>query len=207
MEPRRLSNVDGSLVSAFDNARIPSKGFEKAALSPTEEFLNFSSPVNRRDSFAVPSRVENDRRVSFAPDNNAPDSRSPTVAESISTTDPPITPPQPHEPLGSYLASLDTPLLRTSLSSQLQSTLETPYFLHPSNLIQQTCPPRQQQEGGVLFFPVSKPSSTSSLFPVSGRLDDQPDEAVRRRLVLARRKSLQWVPKVGSPLARHGFES
>ena len=65
----------------------------------------------------------------------------------------------------------------------------TPYFLsRGAQLLQQTCPPKQTQ---------------NLLFPVSGEIDDQPDESMRYRLLLARRKSLQWAPKVGSPL-RYG---
>ena len=64
----------------------------------------------------------------------------------------------------------------------------TPYYLSKgAQLVQQTCPPKQSQE---------------LLFPISGNIDDQPDEAVRQRLLAARRKSLQWVPKVSSPLGR-----
>ena len=64
----------------------------------------------------------------------------------------------------------------------------TPYYLSKgAELVQQTCPPRQTMH---------------SLFPMSGRIEDQPDESVRQRLILARRKSLQWAPKVGSPLGR-----
>ena len=64
----------------------------------------------------------------------------------------------------------------------------TPYYLSKgAQLVQQTCPPKQTQE---------------LLFPVSGRIDDQPDEGVRQRLLMARRKSLQWVPKISSPLGR-----
>jgi len=64
----------------------------------------------------------------------------------------------------------------------------TPYYLRQgAQLMQQTCPPKQ---------------SLQPFFPASGRIEDQPDEAVRQRLILARRKSLQWAPKVGSPLGR-----
>ncbi|KAI9715444.1 MAG: hypothetical protein M1812_005920 [Candelaria pacifica] len=65
----------------------------------------------------------------------------------------------------------------------------TPYYLSKgATLIQQTCPPKQ--------------SGKRLLFPLSGEIDDQPDDVLRQRLVLARRKSLQWAPKVGSPLGR-----
>ena len=64
----------------------------------------------------------------------------------------------------------------------------TPYFLSKgATFMQQTCPPKQTMQG---------------LFPVSGNIEDEPDVEVRRRLLAARRKSLQWAPKVGSPLGR-----
>ncbi|MCJ1377314.1 hypothetical protein MMC17_000408 [Xylographa soralifera] len=64
----------------------------------------------------------------------------------------------------------------------------TPYYLSKgAMLVQQTCPPKR---------------TLQPLFPLSGRIEDQPDESVRQRLMLARRKSLQWAPKVGSPLGR-----
>lgn len=64
----------------------------------------------------------------------------------------------------------------------------TPYYLSKgAKLIQQTCPPKQTGQ---------------LLFPLNGRIEDHPDENIRRRLVEARRKSLQFAPKVGSPLGR-----
>lgn len=61
----------------------------------------------------------------------------------------------------------------------------TPYYLSKgAELVQRTCPP--------------KPMG----FPVSGDIDDQPDETVRRRLLEARRKSMQWASRVRSPLGR-----
>ena len=64
----------------------------------------------------------------------------------------------------------------------------TPYYMSQgTQLIQQTCPPKQTMQ---------------SLFPVSGNIEDEPDETVRAKLMKARRKSLQWAPRVGSPLGR-----
>lgn len=61
----------------------------------------------------------------------------------------------------------------------------TPYYLSKgSELVQRTCPPKQMG------------------FPISGDIDDQPDETVRRRLLEARRKSMQWASRVRSPLGR-----
>ena len=83
-----------------------------------------------------------------------------------------------------------TPIGHNNMDAFGDSSLSpnTPYYLSKgAQLVQQTCPPKQSQE---------------LLFPVSGNIDDQPDEAVRQRLLVARRKSLQWVPKVSSPLGR-----
>ena len=64
----------------------------------------------------------------------------------------------------------------------------TPYYLsRGAELVQRTCPPKQK--GGALF-------------PVTGDVDDEPDESVRQRLLAARRKSLQWISKTRSPLGR-----
>lgn len=65
----------------------------------------------------------------------------------------------------------------------------TPYFLAKgASLVQQTCPPKQ----------LGQP-----LFPLSGRIEDQPDQSLRQKLMIARRKSLQWAPKIKSPLGRN----
>ena len=65
----------------------------------------------------------------------------------------------------------------------------TPYYLSKgAKLVQQTCPPKHTEP--------------MSLFPVSGNVEDQPDETVRRRLMEARRKSLQWSSRIRSPLGR-----
>ena len=79
-------------------------------------------------------------------------------------------------------------MYETSDNASSWGSPTTPYYLSKgAELLQQTCPPKQNMQ---------------PLFPLSGRIEDQPDETVRQRLILARRKSLQWAPKVGSPLGR-----
>ncbi|KAG8533104.1 uncharacterized protein KY384_001887 [Bacidia gigantensis] len=64
----------------------------------------------------------------------------------------------------------------------------TPFYLSKgATLIQRTCPPKHKGD---------------RLFPTSGNVEDEPDEEVRRRLVAARRKTLQWSSKTKSPLGR-----
>lgn len=64
---------------------------------------------------------------------------------------------------------------------------QTPYFLKKEMLVQQTAP-------------VSKFLNSEQIG--AGFLEEKKDESVMMRLMAARRKSLQWAPKVGSPLAR-----
>lgn len=134
-----LSSINGNLVPAEVPMRVTFN------LSPTKEFLNFSSPLSRRDSIAVPLP--------------SPDPETPRAIDQF---------------------------YNDGESSYGSPT--TPYYLsRGAELVQQTCPPKQTMQ---------------ALFPLSGRIEDQPDERVRQRLLLARRKSLQWAPKVGSPLGR-----
>jgi hypothetical protein len=71
---------------------------------------------------------------------------------------------------------------------------ETPYFLRREELVQRTCPPKRSEvetDGGVEGMGV-----------VDGGMRGPGGNVLMQRLLLARRKSLQWAPKVGSPLAR-----
>ncbi|KAI9766631.1 MAG: hypothetical protein M1840_006442 [Geoglossum simile] len=138
MEPRALANINGNLVPCD----LPGP---RASMSPTKEFLTFSSPP------PVPME-RRERRESNIP-------KLPTTPLQQTTT--------------SYGDDGDM--------SPLSPT--TPYFLKPTEMMQRTCPPKAMGGTGRLVF-----------------LDK--DEGVRRRLLLARRKSLQWAPKVGSPLGR-----
>jgi len=68
---------------------------------------------------------------------------------------------------------------------------ETPYFLKPKELLQRTAPPKQQN-GGKGYGELGMVGGESKIY----------EEGVMQRLLLARRKSLQWAPKVGSPLGK-----
>lgn len=69
-------------------------------------------------------------------------------------------------------------------------TGQTPYFLHKEQLLQQTAP----LANGRFFEDEGRMGG--------GFLSEKKDESVMMRLMAARRKSLQFAPKVGSPLAR-----
>jgi len=60
----------------------------------------------------------------------------------------------------------------------------TPYYLKTGSLVQMTCPPKQSQKevGGVLLEEVKTP--------------------LRQKLLLAKRRSMGFAPKISSPLRR-----
>jgi hypothetical protein len=68
---------------------------------------------------------------------------------------------------------------------------QTPYFLHKEQLVQKTAP------AGRRYVDSEQDERMGA-----GFLSEKKDESVMMRLMAARRKSLQWAPKVGSPLAR-----
>ena len=85
-------------------------------------------------------------------------------------------------------ATPQTGFSESNLDESSLGSPTTPYYLSKgAEIVQRTCPPKSQPGG---------------LFPISGNINDQPDENVRRRLMEARRKSMQWVSKTRSPLGR-----
>lgn len=91
----------------------------------------------------------------------------------------PHTPEPSSPPIFSFVAGAATPF-----------TPFTPF--RPSALVQQTCPPKQTRQG--LFDSDADADSGGNGMPIRGGLQE--------RLEAARRKSLAWKPKVGSPLVR-----
>ena len=80
-----------------------------------------------------------------------------------------------------------TPVASTPYGADETPGGQTPYFLKKGQLVQQTAPANrfaEHSEDGQNW------------------LSEKKDESVMMRLMAARRKSLQWAPKVGSPLAR-----
>jgi hypothetical protein len=81
---------------------------------------------------------------------------------------------------------------------------QTPYFLRKEQLVQKTAPAgrryvdREQGEGMGFEGGTGYLGSGGEM----GWLEEKKDESVMARLMAARRKSLQFAPKVGSPLAR-----
>lgn len=192
MEPKALANLEGTLVPAFSavpasSGHSPSRSLapapvEAPQMSPCKEFLTFDTPQSRRETFILPkpSPVHTQQPAGVDSQPSTPTTGS---AYAATTTD---------------AGGFDSPLSPT-----------TPYYLSKgAALVQQTCPPinasaaSQDREG----LGLSNTNGGGNLFagfpgfPVSGDLREVGDTRLRERLERARRLSLAWVPKVGSPL-------
>jgi hypothetical protein len=155
MEPRALSNVNGTLVRTAEPSTPSASGRRHGAnLGAIETFRKITPPT----PVQVPSTPEH-------------------------STDRYTIPKTP----GYNFANLDA----------IGMSPATPYFLSDrTQLVQQSCPPKQSQQG---LFSSSKPSTRRSLFD-----DDEDDERrkQRARMEAARRKTNLFKPSTGSPLKR-----
>lgn len=166
---RRRKSMEPKLLasSTFTPAKQPT-------MSPTKEFLNLGTPTPRRETVHLPATADRQTTLDLLPPNDSPTQVTPVKQQMAQPTD------------------YDTPSADFDDGKSSFGSPATPYFLHPQQLVQQTCPPKQSQE---VFF------------PVSGKIEDQPNENLRKRLLMARRKSLQWAPRLSSPLARaHSYQ-
>lgn len=180
MEPKALS-----AATATPGDRPP-----PSQLSPTKEFLTFSAQSSPVRVAAVAHTTHTPERYRVPP---------PTTARPRTVFATPTSPPPPlsFSPTGGYGDD------------------------DHARLVQETCPPKQTRE---LFFPPLPPPGVrpcgsgggasadfSSVAAADAHGMDKENRdafyggAVRRRVALARRKSLQFAPKVGSPLARQHF--
>ena len=169
-----LANLDGNLVCS---TYTPAKQQSTVEMSPTKEFLNLSSAARSDRSCAVGQALVTPQSAAITPFSNPIEEEDEMLLEQEQIDEISILPQTP------------TPaLFEASAAAAGSFSPTTPYYMSQgAKLIQQTCPPKQTGQ---------------ALFPVSGEIEEQPDESVRQRLMLARRKSLQFAPKVGSPLGK-----
>lgn len=176
MEPRRLSNVKGKLVN-FDESSTPGKRWDSTAFlgDGGDELPTLSpSPANFR-------RRKSSRRDSM----EWVRMRNATTEEESET----VRTPDAHQSTEPYDSeskeeNWDTPTQAFNINAAPSPF--TPYnpSSFASKVTQQTCPPKQMH---------------ARLFEDSPESEANP---FKLRLEAARRKSLVWKPKVGSPLAR-----
>lgn len=179
MEPKALANLNGMLVpTPVRNGGGPSvqRECQTAPATPAN-----ASGRGRRDSSLWVRTPEDDSEDSYQgegePRNDAGDEDEDSVWGTSMLMPVPKTPAP--ETIARYVEAV-TPDTPTEDGADEDERLR---------LVTRTCPPKQQQQQ--LFQALGE-----------GVLARDKDESVLQRLMAARRKSLQFAPKVGSPLAR-----
>lgn len=173
MEPKALANLNGTLVPSYTPSR-----------SSTKNFLETPKTNNhRRDS-----RRES-REWVRSPVHSSPEELAALEALEEDLLPVPATP----APVSAYAESL--------LDSDDEDEERTPYFLHPKDLVQMTCPPKKT---GKSYGDLEGEDELSGAGDGGMR---NGDGGVMARLLMARRKSLQFAPRVGSPLAKGNWET
>ncbi|ESZ91088.1 hypothetical protein SBOR_8521 [Sclerotinia borealis F-4128] len=173
MEPRALANLNGTLVPST----VPAK-----SASPTLTYPD-----------TTPRTLKSKRRESFQW-QRSPISNEEADEDELGDDDWMLSPvpatPAP-ETISAYaeegLWGAETP------------GAQTPYFFKKDKLVQMTAP-----GGNKKFVNFEEGESSGSGTSGDGMdfLKKERNQSVMMRLMAARRKSLQWAPKVGSPLAR-----
>lgn len=209
MEPRALANINGSVVKHSSNSPTSARhtmGAEEQdaamqdlrRLSPTPQTarsrrttVEFS--VDDGSGLATPRQRREKRQSSRRARRS---SIVPTSPESTPRADNHIQPPE--TPSFDY----DTDYaFDFNYDGEEDNTISAPspttpfYLSQRSKLVQQTCPPKESRQG---LFDI-KPRGRSG---AAGGEEFTMSEGLRKRLEAARRKSLVWKPKVGSPLAK-----
>jgi hypothetical protein len=175
---RRRKSMEPRALANLNGTLIPSLSTTPARnqnLSPTKEFLNLDTPVTSRS-----------RRRETVEWVRSPSTSSDDKDETLIFSPVPATPAP--ETISAYGDD--------GLYGEGTPGGQTPYFLHKEQLIQKTAP------AGRRYVDTEQLEEGSRMSMGTGFLSEKKDESVMMRLMAARRKSLQWAPKVGSPLAR-----
>lgn len=153
MEPRALSNVNGTLIKTDPSAS------------------SSSSAANRRRSGITPPISQDSPQT---PETT-------TRRYDVNRND------------QAYCQTPKTPGYRFNMEDYVGMSPATPFYLSRAKLVQQSCPPKQTRQG---LFPTLASSSKR------GEEDEEVENSRKLRLKLeaARRKSLAYKPRKGSPL-------
>ena len=176
MEPKTLANMNGTLVSNGNGKSGPT----------SDSHSSPKTPSNRRQS-SLWMHTPSDQGEDSLDDDDYEWSKFLTLTPVPKTPAP--------EAVAKYAADIPTtPGADSEYSSPMQE-----------DILMRTCPPKagkfKDLGDDILGTCPPKKSSTYEDLGV-GLLNRNKDEHVRMRLMAAKRKSLQFAPKVGSPLAR-----
>ncbi|KAF2103064.1 hypothetical protein NA57DRAFT_72049 [Rhizodiscina lignyota] len=167
-----LSRIPGQTPTTSP-AATPAPTLKTRPLSPTSTNHPPATPVFPRTPAQAPTLDINNNKIAIttpaflAAGSKTVGAKSTSVFNAFTSTNPSTTEED-----------------KENIMPDDRSSPATPYFLHPGEIVQKTCPPKAHsgREPGNVFL-----------------LEDA-DTPFRQRLLLAKRKSLEWAPKIGSPL-------
>lgn len=206
MEPTALANLNGTLVPfatpsssssrAVSWSASPAKGH--VTMNANSAGTPLTSKARRRDS--VQWVRSSPASSTSSPDHVDINQNQRTLGQEDFLSPVPATPAP--ESITQYAYGEDG-LYGTNGYGDVDtpSAEQTPYFLRREELIQMTAPVRRFA-GGNDHNDTDEDTAVERKEKNWMGLNDKKDESVMYRLMAARRKSLQFAPKVGSPLAR-----
>ncbi|KAF7909149.1 hypothetical protein BELL_0700g00060 [Botrytis elliptica] len=173
MEPRALANLNGTLVPST----VPAKSTYSTLTYPDTTPMTLKSKRRESTQWQKSPISNEDGEVDELGDDNWMLSPVPAT-------------PAP-ETISAYaeegLWGAETP------------GAQTPYYFKKDKLVQMTAPGGNKK---FVNFDEDESSGSGNSGDGMGFLRKEKDQSVMMRLMAARRKSLQWAPKVGSPLAK-----
>lgn len=172
MEPKALVNLNEKLIPWSGTSRQSCVGGDL----PEQIYQNFETPMTsksyRRDS------------VQWIHSSSTCDTKVHGVESILS--------PLPSTPRPEDIATYEDGISDETLMDS------EPSFLHKQQLVQKTAPPIKRH----LDFKMDECENELSAENTKNNSDKIKEQNLMIRLMAARRKSLQWAPKVGSPLAK-----
>ncbi|RDW73500.1 hypothetical protein BP6252_07407 [Coleophoma cylindrospora] len=168
---RRKSMEPRALANMNGTLMTPSAKTPMRNNSPTKEFLNLETPGTSKSR-----RRESLQWVRSPASSTSTEDQLDDQTMALS--------PIPATPAPETISAYGEAYLDRLNAGEQTPGEESPYFLHQEKIVQMTAPPKQRSAPG----------------DGMGFLSTKKDESVMMRLMAARRKSLQWAPKVGSPL-------
>ncbi|RKF71666.1 putative signal transducer protein [Golovinomyces cichoracearum] len=201
MEPRALTNMNGTLFP-WPNTCRPQRhcsigNYTEENLGENEQ-TPMTSKSHRRDSIRwhhLDSHADDDKKIK-------------------SQLFSPIPPTPGLETLAAYENKMDETYQEASTLDETDDEgSDVSYFLHKEQLMQKTAPvkryfnPEPRSNSPSHQKSMNTTRGNSSNFAIKGdsersTVSEMQDKNLMMRLMAARRKSLQWAPKIGSPLAR-----
>ncbi len=185
MEPKALANLNGMLVEAPSKSGSNSGGARDCHTAP-------STPANRRDSalwVRTPENNSEERHGSGGDDADGDEDDDDLMLTPVPKT--------PAPEVIAYFAANVTPASSVGDGDDDQDGVGRPSSAAAAReqLLQRTCPPRPGMD--------SMSNEAASYAALGeGVLAREKDEGVLQRLMAARRRSLQYAPKVASPLSK-----